>query len=185
MEIQKEVVERFVKGDMMAFQQIYDQTSPAIYAHICRLTRQESVAEDLAHDVYVKIYDARHTYDLSKAFMPWLYRVSYHHTLNWLRRRSWLGVRLAEIFWNRHPVGAHVDEYGEGDALVDEVMASLSADHRMCLDLFVVQEFSLQEVSEILDIPIGTVKSRLKRARDAFRVRYGQLSEQKEVLKDV
>ncbi|MBT5855737.1 RNA polymerase sigma factor [bacterium] len=111
-QISDDTIRAFQNGNRSAFHEIYLATSSYIFNVVVKLTRNTQEAEDLAHDIYIKIYDARQKYNFSSQFTTWIYRIAVNHTLNQLKRNqtflkkqnsSFFGVEKPKIIspiWN-------------------------------------------------------------------------------------
>ena len=155
----------------------------SLYAFALRLTGGRADAEDLVQDVLVKLY--RHRERLAQVEDPrsWMMRVLYREFLNFRRTtRRWLARRrrAAEAL----PDSAeHAPSDAEPDATLDRArladrlqhaLQRLSLDHRVLIGLHVQDGYTLEELTRVLEVPIGTLKSRLHRARAELRDHLGE-----------
>jgi RNA polymerase sigma-70 factor (ECF subfamily) len=131
-------------------------------------SRQE--AEDRTQDVFLKLHGALPKYDFGKNFTAWLLTLAKNHLIDEYRRTKWektqrddYDERVLAQTANDGPEQSLVDK--ETKALVWEGLNRLSADMRMVIILRDLQGQSYEEVAEILSLPLGTVKSRVNRAR--------------------
>lgn len=139
-----------------------------------RITGDADAADDCAQEAFVRAFRALHQYEPALPFGPWLYRIVTNTSLNHVQRWRGRQVDPGEV-----PEMAEPSESGpENSALrreeVAEVlsaMAELPPAYRAALTLRHVQQLSYQEVAEALDLPLGTVKTHLHRARSALRAR--------------
>ena len=172
----QEAVERCLAGDTDAFSILVERYGGRVYNIALRITNDPDAAADCAQEAFIRAHRALHQYDPTLPFGPWLYRIVSNTSLNHVQR------------WHRHetpmdptelPDRPEPDEAGpESSALrreaLDEVlaaMAELPARYRAALALRHLQQLSYQEVAESLDIPLGTVKTHLHRARAALKAR--------------
>ena len=170
----REAVERCLAGDAEAFSTLVERYGGRVYNIALRITNDADAAADCAQEAFIRAYRALHQYDPALPFGPWLYRIVTNTSLNHVQR------------WHAHespveefPDRAEPEEAGpESSALrreaLDEVlaaMAELPAHYRAALTLRHLQQLSYQEVADTLDIPLGTVKTHLHRARAALMAR--------------
>ncbi len=149
-----------------------------IYATAYRLTGDVELAADATQDAYVRAYNSLQTFRGSSSFSTWMYRIVVNVSLDALRRRSRAPEPLtfADDEQEREMDVADVSadphtraEMRELQQIIALGLQRLSDDHRAVLVLFDINGLSYEEIGEILDVPLGTVKSRLNRARLALR----------------
>jgi len=125
-------------------------------------------AEDLTQDIFMKLYSALGKYDFKKNFTAWLLTLAKNHLIDTYRKTKWEKTHRDE-FDDRFVAPAPGPESGlihEADRkLVWEGLGELAPETRMAVILRDIQDKSYEEVSEILDLPLGTVKSRINRGR--------------------
>ncbi|NIT35032.1 MAG: sigma-70 family RNA polymerase sigma factor [candidate division Zixibacteria bacterium] len=171
---------RAAAGDEAAFEDLVVKYSRPILDYCRRLVGDVAFAEDLAQETFVKFYLALPTFDPSKAVSPFLYRIAHNHCLDWLRKKK---VPTVPLVWK--------DEAGEGlrevdapdltlapDELVeraevreavDEALASLPPTYRGALIMRHREGMSYEEIAEVLELPLGTVKARIHRGREKLQ----------------
>jgi RNA polymerase sigma-70 factor (ECF subfamily) len=166
-DIELEVINRFKEGDMNAFGEIYNKTKDMIYNVIYRLLSNEEDAKDVMHDVYVKVFEKRVSFRGESGIATWIYRTAVNQALNYGRRKSWFLINQdnirANFYGNRSG-----DDPGEEDnrlVLMKKLMRKLKPEFRACIVLKDMEGASYEEISEILNVNIGTIRSRLSRGR--------------------
>lgn len=164
MQIQEDIVQRFLAGDKDAFHILYVKTHQPLYGLIYRMTGNQHDAEDLLHDVYVRMYERRQTFDSTKsALYTWMYRLTVNHTLNVLRgKKKWDQELVMDEIALEIP---ETDVDPEELALVQLVLEKMNPDFRLCLVLAEVEQKPYAEIAQVLDISIGTVRSRINRGK--------------------
>jgi len=168
MEIAREILDGFRDGDSDSFKKIYELTKDYVSAVIYRLCLNVQETEDLTHDIYVKLYDARQKYDGSVAFTTWLYKIAFNHTLNYLKRKKYTRLKLPFLhrFYNLGEVNSEQNETDkELLATLRKLMDNLKPEFKMCIVLRDVESKSYEEIAGILNISVGTVRSRINRGR--------------------
>ena len=128
----------------------------------CRLSRDRSAAEDLVQETMLRAWRGRHQFRQGTNARAWLFRILFHQFYSEGRR-----VR-AELNAVAPPVPDRAADLADA-VEVNQALTALTAEHRAVLLLAVVEGFTCQEIADILAIPIGTVMSRLSRARQALR----------------
>lgn len=141
-----------------------------------QVTGSAEEAEDVVQDAFVRAFLKLHTFQQNSQFFTWLYRIAFNSALSRRRRhRSELSVDKVREEIGIEPVdtGEAPDERmlrNEKVTLIQEALQQLSADHKAILILREMQDCSYEEISVILEISIGTVRSRLSRARTQLRL---------------
>lgn len=182
-----QLVARAQAGDREAFDRLVDETHALAYATAYRLTGDADLAADATQDAYVRAYSSLHTFRGTSAFSTWLYRIVVNVSLDTLRRRSRTPEPLTQMTEGDEPRELEVaDPSADPQAAVEtrerrravfHALQRLSEDHRVVIVLFDLNGFTYDEIAEVLDVPLGTVKSRLNRARLALREAIAQQGE--------
>jgi RNA polymerase sigma-70 factor (ECF subfamily) len=182
----EELVSRIRQGDHEAFEALYNKYKLPLYRTALAITRDHGTAEELLQDTLVRAYAALDRVDASVALSPWLHRIVVNLSYNWIKRKRHFPVALDEVLEGLAvPASACPEEVVEGNELcqvIREAVDSLSFKRRVVIVLYYLQGFSLQEISYILDCPVGTVKSRLHYASKALRAKLSKDRRLKEVL---
>lgn len=170
-----ELVTRVRQGDLSALGALYDRHKTQVLRAALAITRDPNAAEDILQECFLRLYAAIERIDESRPLLPWLYRVTVNLSYNWVTRRNrWLAPLEDAIERLRaEPKSSpeKVVEQNELQYMVREALDSLKFEHRVVLVLFYLGDFSLKEVAYILDLPEGTVKSRLYYGRERLRTR--------------
>ncbi|MHB1073083.1 MAG: sigma-70 family RNA polymerase sigma factor [Gemmatimonadaceae bacterium] len=175
------VVSAFLDGEERAFAELVDRYQNRLLNFVYRTVGDRERAEDLVQEVFIRVYRHLHRFDRSKKFSTWVYTIASNLAKNELRNRSRNPLVLFQTIKGHgeeddRPVdfedpGTRPDDlYRKRHlrALVEETVAALPEHHR---EVFVLRELegkSYEEIAEITDCNLGTVKSRLNRARNAF-----------------
>lgn len=178
-----ELVEAFQNGDSDAFSQIYQMTDQNLYVYAKYLMKNEDAAQDLLQDTYTEILKSIGNLKDPGAFITWSKRImlncSNHKFKKASREVTPEDEQAAEMFdqiedqdSKFHPEETF-DNYEMRQALL-EIMDELPPHHRMALVAFYVDDMSIKEIAEAMDIPEATVKSRLFYARSSFRSKVSQ-----------
>ena len=174
----KELVRRVRRGDAAAFDLLYTRYQHKVHGLIGRyLTRPEDV-EDIAQETFIKAYRALPRFRGESAFYTWLYRIAVNTAKNHLAARH-QRVQTVELDAEDADGGdlpaALKQEDGPEDTLrsdelktaIDDALAVLPEDLRSALTLREFNGLSYAQIAEVLDCPVGTVRSRIFRAREA------------------
>ena len=175
------VVSSFLGGEERAFQELVERYQSRLLNFIYRTIGDREKAEDLVQEVFIRVYRHIHRFDRTKKFSTWVYTIASNLAKNELRNRSRNPLVLFQTIkgnWDdedrplqfEDTTARPDDLYRKRHLreLVAETVAKLPAHHR---EVFVLRELegkSYEEIAEITDCNLGTVKSRLNRARNAF-----------------
>jgi RNA polymerase sigma-70 factor (ECF subfamily) len=165
------LLERCRQGDELAWEALVRNYQSRVYAVALQYVRQPDEARDLAQDIFVKLYRRLETFHGHETFLPWLLRLARNASIDHLRRRKARPPR-SDI---RVEEGPPIPDPGPGPhdswaahhskRLVWAAMEKLSQPNREMIVLKEIQGLNLQEIATLLEIPMGTVKSRSNRAR--------------------
>jgi RNA polymerase sigma-70 factor, ECF subfamily len=176
-----EVVRAFLKGEERAFEELIRRYQPRLLGFVYRMIRDRERAEDLVQEVFIRVYRHIGRFDFSKKFSTWIYTIASNLSKNELRNRGRNIVVLHQTVkknWQdddrplqfEDATSRPDDLYRKRhlEELVLQVVAQLPAHHR---EVFILRELegkSYEEIAEITKCNLGTVKSRLNRARTSF-----------------
>ncbi len=153
----------------MGFEDELERAIPHLRRYARALTRDLTRADDLVQDCLERALARRHLFRPGSPLKPWLFRIMHNIHVNELRARA---ARPAEVAFDPAAADASAAaRAGERLALRDVARAldALSEEQRQVLLLVVLEDFTYREVAEVLGIPVGTVMSRLSRARETLR----------------
>ena len=175
------VVAQFLAGEERAFQELVDRYQTRLLNFVYRTIGDREKAEDLVQEVFIRVYRHLHRFDTSKKFSTWIYTIASNLAKNELRNRSRNPLVLFQTIkknWEdedrplqfEDATSRPDDLYRKRHLreLVDEATAKLPEHHRQVFVLRELEGKSYEEIAEITDCNLGTVKSRLNRARNAF-----------------
>lgn len=164
------VIRECLEGSPSAWETLVNTFAKRIFNMAYQFSGSRQEAEDKTQEVFLKLYGALPRYDSGKNFTAWLLTLTKNHLIDEYRRTKWEKTQRDEFDERVLAQTAHdgpeqslVEK--ETKALVWEGLNRLSADMRMVIILRDLQGKSYEEVAEILDLPLGTVKSRVNRAR--------------------
>lgn len=173
-------IRRCKRGEEAAFAEILGRYRAAIYNLCYRMTRNSEDARDLGQEVFIKVFSLLDRFDESYAFSSWLFRIATNHCIDHLRRNRLRFLSLEggqgadgeEYEFQLPDKGPEPDtvlERKEALERLEEVIAQLPPHYKAITLLRHDQELSYEEISGILDLPLGTVKARIHRARNMIQ----------------
>jgi RNA polymerase sigma-70 factor, ECF subfamily len=182
------LVERARRGDAEAFEQLVSQHEKRVYNYAYRLTGNHEDASDIAQEAFVRAYMSLGEFRGDASFATWLYRIVYNASLDELRKRKRQRVTSLDepVSPNdEEPMSRQVatGEDGPEQALerveiqraVQESIMSLDEEYRAVLVMRHLHGYSYNEIADALGLNLGTVKSRLNRARFALKEKFSDL----------
>ena len=174
----QQLVERVQKGDKRAFDMLVLKHQHKVTAIVSRYIKDFDEVNDVVQESFIKAYRALPKFRGESAFYTWLYRIAVNSAKNYLVARnrrppaSDVEVEEAEFFAGSDGL-KDVDSpeallfRDELKAVVDEAISSLPEDLRVAVSLREFEGLSYEEIAEVMDCPVGTVRSRIFRAREA------------------
>lgn len=168
------LIRRLQRGDLEALGELYEQHRSMVYRTALAITHDERAAEDILQECFVRLYTYADTVDRTRPLNPWLYRVTVNLAYDWFTKSRWVQPLDELLEWlsglpSVFPPPDRSAETKETTRLVREVIDDLPAAHRVVVVLFYLEELPVDEIGQILEIPVGTVKSRLHYARQRLR----------------
>jgi RNA polymerase sigma-70 factor (ECF subfamily) len=166
-----ELLERFVRGDHTAFETLFRQFEADVYRWIVRIVRDRSVADDVLVEAFWRAYRGRARFEASRSFGAWIRRIATNAALDHLRAaRRHTAWRTADDTMPAAP---------QPDQAIKESIAlafrSLPPKLQIVATLALVEEQPYSEIADALDLPVGTIKSRVFRASRLLRKELARL----------
>ena len=172
-----EWIRRCQSGNTEAFTPLVETYERRIFRLVFHLVRRQEDVEDIVQEVFMKAFAAISTYNFQSAFGTWLNRITVNHCYDYLRRRR---VSRVSYFWEMsedgqreiestarspEPGGLNNEESLAVGEFVSKLLARAPAEDRVILTLKEIEEKSVEEIAQILNLKESTVKVRLHRAR--------------------
>lgn len=178
--------QRYQAGDEEAFRLIVDRYEPSIKGFLHKRLKDEERVQDLTQDTFLRVHRARDRYDSTRKFSTWIYTIASNllknEYRNRSRRRETNFTDLRRESSGSQPSASRPVEF-EGDApdpersayqrelreAIHDAIGRMDEHHRVPFVMREVEDRTYEEISEAIGVPVGTVKSRLFRARNAFQ----------------
>lgn len=186
------LIERTKAGDQQAFAELVELHQDHVYNLAYRILQNAEEADDATQEIFVKVWQAMAAFRGDSKFSTWLYRIVHNHCLNRLRSTK-----------NAPKTVSTEPNFGEGDDSEHDVLGNLPGDkadepsvrfeaqerrqtiwqeveslpakYRSIITMYYVQELSYEEIASLLEMPVGTVKTHLYRAKALLKARLGEL----------
>ncbi len=171
-----ELVERYLAGDVEAFNELMSAHEDRVFATCLRMLRDREAALDATQDTFLTVFRKANRFHAKAAFSTWLYRVCVNTCYDYLRREK--RTQAAAL-----PDAHDAPDISAGDLLesaevrpdIESALLELTAEFRSAVVLVDLEGLSLEKASDILEVPLGTIKSRLFRARKQLAQTLGNL----------
>lgn len=190
-EIDNELVQRAQKGDESAFNLLVRKYQHRIAAVVSRLVRNPSECQDVVQDSFIKAYRALPGFRGESQFYTWMYRIAVNTAKNHLasqKRRPSADVELDDAEFIEGGIYVQSNDTPEHELLREELakvvskaLAQLPEEIRQAITLREMEGLSYEEIAEVMNSPVGTVRSRIFRAREAIDARLRPLYESQRV----
>lgn len=165
-----DLIRRMQAGDDDAVRDLYAQYGQRLYAYALRLTDDPAAAEDVTQTTLVTAWRTARTFRAEGRLIAWLLGIVHHTAMKSLRSTTrYLDDVAEETVSEDQPSPEEQAQVKDERRWVRQGIQSLSPEHRAVLELVFYQELSLNETAQVLNIPLGTVKSRLSYARTHLR----------------
>lgn len=177
----EELMQRFIRGDMRAFEVLYSRYKSPIYLFVLRQCQDKSRAEELTQEVFMRIVRSAASFRLEAKFSTWLYRIARNQTIDGFRKNRYRkqtsldqpgqndAPSLAERIPNQAPKPDRQSIAHRLRADLEEAISKLPENQR---EVFLLREYSglkFEEIGDIVGAKVGTVKSRMRYALEALQ----------------
>ena len=168
-EINKEILIQAKDGDVTAFEYILSFYEKAIFNYCLRITKNPQEAKDITQETFIKVYTHRKSIDPEKKIKTWIFTIATNTAYDFLRSKK----RKKEISLDEeNETISTFEAYYPQEGLVSDVEKALSKinpEYRKVLLLFYQQGFKYEEIAEILEMPINTVKTHISRGKEELK----------------
>lgn len=175
----EELAARVQRGDEAALRALMERYEGKLLRYGRRFLADDATLRDAVQDALVAAYQNIQSFDASRRFSPWLYRIAHNAFVDVLRAKEKEPLTLPELdtilphlAWEDSE--AREKEKEEMRVLVEKGVAALPPRYREVVTLYYFEDFSYQDIADILRVPVGTVGIRLKRARDMLKKGLGR-----------
>jgi len=180
----EDLIERFQRGDLYAFDLIVKRYKDQLLNFVFRFVGNQEEAEDIVQETFLRVYRKRHAYKRVAKFSTWIYTISGNLARTELRRRkrrklfSVTDMGFEDKDFEISDEAFNPEDRAHGilqEEIIQREIEALSPKFREVILLRDVQELSYDEISKIVNVPIGTVKSRVNRGRLKLQIKLRDL----------
>lgn len=159
------------ENDLQAFNELINLYKNKLLTMLVRMVGTSEEAEDLLQETYVRVWEHRRNFDDRYCFSTWIYTIAMNLGKNELRKRK--KVRFLSMFDREGKAIEVADKKAEHSGalgvLIERAVQNLPARYREAFELRDLQQLSYEEIGDVLSVPVGTVKSRVNRARNLLK----------------
>jgi RNA polymerase sigma-70 factor (ECF subfamily) len=176
----QDVVQRARGGEERAYRELLHRYQGPVFSLIYRMVRDRELAEDLAQETFVKVLNALDTYRPEFKFSSWTFKIANNVAIDYLRRRQLdtlsidgapgattpdrVGATALQVVARGETALQEVEARELGSA-IEQAIGKLRPEYRACIILRHIEDRPYEEIAQILDLPLGTVKTYIHRAR--------------------
>ncbi|MBQ2412275.1 MAG: sigma-70 family RNA polymerase sigma factor [Anaerotignum sp.] len=189
---EKDLILKAKQGDMLAFEELILKHEKIVYNLALRMMNHSEDAMDISQEVFLKAYRSLSNFDERSAFSTWLYRITHNTCIDEIRKRKGKQTYSLEEDLESEDGSMQRQVADDGDTPEESLMRkeqkseilraldTLSEEHKAAIILRDVKGMSYEEIAEILELSLGTVKSRINRARNQLKTEILKIREQNE-----
>lgn len=162
-------IQQILAGNAQLYVHIIEKYKNPLYGMILRMTKNAHDAEDLAQEVFIKVYEQLHKYEETGSFSSWFYRVATNHCMDHFRKKRFVSTEIEErsIIDKQHPELIYLEK--EKHHALEKLIATLPEDEQLIILLRYQQELSYQEISEVMQLSMASIRNKLHRAKRKMR----------------
>ena len=157
---EKEWIKQSREGNEEAFTQLVERYHPKIYQAALSLLKDPSLAQDVAQESFIRAYKNLKQFRENSSFYTWLWRIAHNICIDMMRKQK------PDVVLHEELVSCKATF---SDGQVGDLLEFLPSKHRRVFELFYIEKLSQKEIAQQLDLPYGTVRSRLHYAREKLR----------------
>lgn len=159
------LIDRIIAGEQQVYAALVNRYKGYAFTIALKILQNRPEAEEAAQDAFIKAFNSLSKFNREAKFSTWLYRIAFNTAISYKRRSKAIFQSIDHI----HPVQRHEGEgnveHGDRKRFIELAMRKLNDADRLAVNLFYLQEFSLEEIAEITGMQANTVKVRIHRAR--------------------
>lgn len=168
------LISKCQRGDKPSFGILVDRYKDKVYNTVLRMVGNSHDAEDISQEAFISSYKAINKFDVNRDFSPWLLKIAINLSIDHLRQKHPQNIPLdfAEFDPDLSYTGDQLDtlELSELHDILEDLILQLPYKYRAVVTLYYIEEHTYLEIADILEIPIGTVKTYLHRGREMLKL---------------
>lgn len=169
---EEDIIKKAQSGDKHAFTQIYKLYSSLVFSLVLRICNFAQEAEEATQEVFVTVFRKLYQFNFLSSFKTWLYKIAVNVAINlrkqYLRKEAQKLVYQKSLLLQDPNYHTNPEAIIEKEETVQEILSILPTEQRICLILRSIEGLTYEEIAEVLQININTVRSRLRLARETI-----------------
>jgi RNA polymerase sigma-70 factor (ECF subfamily) len=163
------IIKTIIDGDMQAYEQLVQRYHVGLIIHCERLVHDRQTAEDLTQEAFIKAFERLSTFDTTKSrFSTWLYRIATNKAIDYLRsQKQTIPTEDIELLVDEASPDYEAAE--QAQSIRNTVAALQPPTHRQVVEAYYWEGKSYQEIADVMNIPVNTVRTWLRRAKQQLR----------------
>lgn len=170
-----ELLKKVSRGDEEAFRELYDITHKKVFFYLYRLIQDRDEAEDILIDVFTEVWKGARNYEGRAQVRTWILAIARNRAMKQLRKKRTHEEKSIDDYPHLSDGDMPNVELIDRKRILKDALSKISDKHREMLDLVFFHEMNYHEVSEILHIPVNTVKTRVFYAKETLRKAFAQM----------
>ncbi len=173
------LINKILEGSRSAFEELMKKYNKKIYGFIYRIVRKEDIASELTQDFFIKMFRVLNKYNFEFKFSTWAYRICYNMVIDYVRKNRMQIDSLDDTSVSQKQMvesNNYVKEDGfeflakqETNQMIWQVVDSIPIKYKELILLRYLQGFKYEEIAEVTDLPVGTVKNRIFKAKEILK----------------
>jgi len=163
-ETDRRLLAAMAQGDERAFAELYQRYAPSVFNYLLRLIHDQHLAEDLLQDTFVAVWRGAGAFKRQSQIKTWLLRIAHNRAVSWLRRHRPQSLQDELVLADEAPGPEAISLISWRNETLLSALDKLSPNHRAVIELAFVHELAYADIAEIMECPLGTVKSRMNYA---------------------
>lgn len=180
---EKQIIDRLKNGDSQALKLLMELHQDYIYTLVIQMVKSVHASEELTQDIFIKVYNKINTYEERSKFTTWLYTITYRTCLNYLEKKK-IVFSETDLMSTDEREAKNIESYSNlsqreewGDATDTEEKQKILWDaidilpsvQGVIITLHYLQQFSIREIADMIQLPLNTIKTHLHRGRNTMR----------------
>jgi RNA polymerase sigma factor (sigma-70 family) len=163
------LIDQILAGEQHLYAELVNRYKSYAYTIALKILENKPEAEEAAQDAFIKAFHHLKSFNRESKFSTWLYRIAFNTAISYKRKRkgSYQSIENVIVEYDQ---GEDVLERNDKKRFINQAMSKLNEADRLALNLYYLQEFSLEEIAEITGMQANTVKVRVHRARQRLAV---------------
>jgi RNA polymerase sigma-70 factor (ECF subfamily) len=166
-----DLVEKSLEGDGESFRRLIERYSPIVHSVVLGILGNSDDVDDTVQEIFIKVYRGLHTFRGDSKLSTWIYRIARNESLNVVERSKYklLPIEEADSIKSENENPAELYSRKNMSALLRRFISTLNEHYRVALELRYMGEKTYSEIAEIMEIPEGTVKTYIHRAKKTLK----------------